>query len=119
MWGLTITIAFLTVTSSHGGLVRRSINDKPRPYTSGRNLLTMGGAAEVIKRSFQGAGSELEQMAENLENEVDEISQLAAYINLTETKKMSEALAEAMNIQTVSRFDLSIFPTIAIVLFSS
>ena len=73
----------------------------------------------MIKRSFQGAGSELEQMAENLENEVDEISQLTAYINLTETKKMSEALAEAMNIQTVSRFDLSIFPTIAIVLFSS
>ena len=55
MWSLTITITvvLLSVTSSQGGLVRRSINDKPRPYTSGRNLLTMGGAVEAIKMSFK------------------------------------------------------------------
>merc|ERR1719219_60571 len=100
MWSFTITIAFLlTVTSTHGGLVRRSV--KPKPYTSGKNLLTMGGAGEAIKRSFEGAGAELEKMAKDLETEVDEISQLAAYINLTETERMSEALAEAMNIQSL------------------
>jgi len=61
----------------------------------------MGGAGEAIKRSFEGAGAELEKMAKDLETEVDEISQLAAYINLTETERMSEALAEAMNIQSL------------------
>merc|ERR1719410_2140663 len=102
MWTFTITITLLlTVTSSHGGLVRRSISDKPKPYTSGKNLLTMGSAGEAIKKSFQGAGSELEKMAEDLENEVEEISDLAAYIDLKETERMSEALAEAKNIQSL------------------
>ena len=110
MWGLTITIAFLTVTSSHGGLVRRSINDKPKPYTSAKNLLSMGAAGEAIKKSFEGAGSELEEMARELENEVNSISDLAAYINGTETEKMSEALAEAKNIQSVSQFSTYKFP---------
>merc|ERR1719410_1892211 len=102
MWTFTITITLLlTVTSSHGGLVRRSISDKPKPYTSGKNLLTMGSAGEAIKKSFQGAGSELEKMAKDLENEVEEISDLAAYIDLKETERMSEALAEAKNIQSL------------------
>jgi len=82
-------------------LVRRSINDKPKPYTSAKNLLSMGAAGEAIKKSFEGAGSELEEMARELENEVNSISDLAAYINGTETEKMSEALAEAKNIQSL------------------
>merc|ERR550525_125081 len=102
MRSFTITIAFLlTVSSSYGGLVRRSINDKPKPYTSAKNLLSMGAAGEAIKKSFEGAGSELEEMARELENEVNSISDLAAYINGTETEKMSEALAEAKNIQSL------------------
>ena len=103
MWSLTITIVLLlTVTSSHGGLVRRSINDKPRPYTSGKDLLTMGGAGEAIRKSFEGF--ELEEMAKDLEKELVEISQVAAHINFTETEKMSEALALAKNIKSVGRF---------------
>merc|ERR1712066_757394 len=93
MGSFTIAIAFLlSVTSSEGGLVRRSINDKPKPYTNGKDLLTMGEAGEAIKRSFQAAGAELEQMAEDLENEVESISKLTAYIDLTETEKISKAL---------------------------
>ena len=64
----------------------------------------MKGASDAIKRSFKQAGSDLEDLAKDLENEVDEIAQLSAYINLTETERMSEALAEAMNIQSVSKF---------------
>ena len=111
MRSFTITIAFLlTVSSSYGGLVRGSINDKPKPYTSAKNLLSMGAAGEAIKKSFEGAGSELEEMARELENEVNSISDLAAYINGTETEKMSEALAEAKNIQSVSQFSTYKFP---------
>ena len=119
MWSFTITIAFLlTVASSHGGVVRRSINDKPKPYTSGKNLFTLGDAGEAIQRSFQGAGAELEKMAKDLENEVEEISQLAAYIDHKETEKMSDALAEAMNIQNVKRFYFN-FPPFNFISFSS
>merc|ERR550532_2742987 len=97
MWSLTITIVLLlTATSSQGGLVRRSINDKPRPYTSGKDLLTMGGAGEAIRKSF-----ELEELAKDLEKELAEISQVAAHINFTETEKMSEALALAKNIKSL------------------
>jgi len=102
MWSFTIAIAFvLSVTSSQGGLVRRSINDKPKPYTNGIDLLTMGEAGEAIKRSFQAAGAELEQMAEELENEVESITKLTTYIDLTETEKISKALAEAMDIKSL------------------
>ena len=69
----------------------------------------MKDASDAIKRSFKSAGKDLEDLARDLEQEVDEIAQLSAYINLTETEKMSEALAEAMNIKSVRRFIFLIF----------
>ena len=102
MFSFTFTFTFtigllLTATSSYG---------EEKVYTSGKNLLKMEGASKAIIRSFRAAGSELEDLAEKLEKEVDEIAQLSAYINTTQTEKMSEALAEAMNIQSVRRFIL-------------
>ena len=109
MWSNTIiiTLLLLALTSSYGGVVRRSIQKKP--FQSGKELLSMKDASDAIKRSFKSAGKDLEDLARDLEQEVDEIAQLSAYINLTETEKMSEALAEAMNIKSVRRFIFLIF----------
>ena len=101
MWSFTITITFtlgllLTATSSYG---------ENKPYGSGKDLLSLKGASDAIKRSFQKAGSELEDLAKDLKQEVDEIAKLSAYLNQTETEEMSEALSEAKDIQTVSRFN--------------
>merc|ERR1719219_258707 len=101
MWSNTIiiTLLLLTLTSSYGGVVRRSIQNKP--FQTAKDLLKMKGASDAIKRTFKSAGSDLEDLARDLEQEVDEINQLSAYINLTETEKISEALAEAMNIKNL------------------
>merc|ERR1712154_234114 len=102
MWRLTITITFLlTLTSSHGGMVRRSINDKP--FKSAKDLLSMKGASLAITESFKKAGSDLEDLAKDLEHEVNEIARHTAQIQHPEIKEMSEALTEAMNIQSVRR----------------
>merc|ERR1711988_1205524 len=61
----------------------------------------MKGAGEAIRKSFESAGSDLEALADELDKEVTSIADLAAYINGTETEKMSEALAEAKNIQSL------------------
>ena len=107
MWSLTITLAFLlSASSSHGGLVRRSI--RRNPFNSAKDLLSMKGASEAIKRSFKSAGSELEVLSRDLEQEVYEIEQLTAHIKHTEIEDMLKALAEAMDIQSVSEF--LIFP---------
>ena len=68
----------------------------------------MKGASEAIKRSFKSAGSELEVLSRDLEQEVNEIEQLTAHIKHTEIEDMLKALAEAMDIQSVSEF--LIFP---------
>jgi uncharacterized protein YoxC len=102
MKSLTITLTIgllLTATSSYGGVVKRSVESKP--FKSAKDLLKMKGASDAIKRSFDKAGTELEDLAEKLEKEVDNIAQLSAYINTTQTEQMSEALAEAMNIQSL------------------
>ena len=104
MWSFTITLTLLlTAASSYGGVVRRSTT-KYKLYKGGIDLLSMTGASEAIKRSFQKVGSELEVLASDLEREVDDIAQLSAYINGTETEKMAEALADAINIGSVRRF---------------
>ena len=113
MWSFTIGLLLLSASSTYGGMVGEN-----KPYESGKDLLSLKGASEAIKRSFKEAGSELEDLAEDLKQEVDEIAKLSAYLNHTETEEMSEALAEAKDIQTVSRFNL-IFPLHFIVLFSS
>ena len=79
----------------------------------------MKGASDAIKRSFKSAGKDLEDLAKDLEQEVDEIAQLSAYVNLTETEKMSEALAEAMNIKSVRRFIFFLIFSFNCILFSS
>merc|ERR1712213_170430 len=101
MYSFTI-IAFallLSASISSGGVVRRSIQSKP--YKNAKELLSMKGAGEAIKTSFESAGSNLEALADELDKEVTSIADLAAYINGTETEKMSEALAEAKNIQSL------------------
>merc|ERR1712165_30603 len=106
---ITITIAFLlTATSTYGGVVRRSVSKKP--YNNAKELLQMKGASQKIKEGFETAGAELQTLATKLENEVESLSQLTAYLDLKETKRMKDALAEAMNIKSlmnVQRTELS------------
>merc|ERR1711884_748474 len=106
---ITITIAFLlTGTSTYGGVVRRSVSNKP--YNNAKELLQMKGASQKIKEGFETAGAELQTLATKLENEVESLSQLTAYLDLKETKRMKDALAEAMNIKSlmnVQRTELS------------
>merc|ERR1711874_521287 len=100
MQSFTVAIAILSSLSfSSGGVVRRSVESKP--YENAKELLSMTGAGEAIKNSFESAGSDLEDLADELDKEVTSIADLAAYINGTETEKMSEALAEAKNIQSL------------------
>merc|ERR1712241_803720 len=106
---ITITIAFLlTATSTYGGVVRRSVSNKP--YNNAKELLQMKGASQKIKEGFETAGAELQTLATKLENEVESLSQLTAYLDLKETKRMKDALAEAMDIKSlmnVQRTELS------------
>jgi len=106
---ITITIAFLlTATSTYGGVVRRSVSNKP--YNNAKELLQMKGVSQRIKEGFENAGAELQTLATKLENEVESLSQLTAYLDLKETKRMKDALAEAMNIKSlmnVQRTELS------------
>ena len=62
----------------------------------------MKGASEAIKKAFDSAGNEMEELADKLEEEVDSLARLSSYINDTETERISDALAEALNIQNVS-----------------
>jgi len=99
---IIISIAFLlTATSSYGGVVRRSVSKKP--YNDAKELLSMKGASDMIKKGFKSAGSELQTLAKKLEDEVDDLASLTAYLNLDETERMTDALAEAKNIKSVSR----------------
>jgi len=61
----------------------------------------MKGASDAIKRSFQNAGNEMEELAHRLEEEVDSLARLSSYINITETEKIADTLAEALNIQNL------------------
>merc|ERR1712209_5614 len=100
MQSFTIAIAILfSLSFSSGGVVRRSVESKP--YENAKEFLSMKGAGEAIKNSFESAGSDLEDLTDKLDKEVTSIADLAAYINGTETEKMSEALAEAKNIQSL------------------
>ena len=105
----TITLLLLLAASfSNGGVVKRSIQDKP--FNSGKELLKMKGASDAIKKSFKQASGELDNLAEKIEDEVDDLARLSSYINQTDTEKVTEALAEALNIQNVSRkIDILIF----------
>lgn len=76
-----------------------------RPFQSAKELLSMRGASDAIKRSFMSAGSDLENLAQDLEREIREITQLSAYINNTETKSVTAALAEAKDIEDVEKFN--------------
>merc|ERR1712018_331933 len=80
-------------------MVKRSTNDKP--FKSAKDLLTMKGASLAITESFKKAGSDLEDLAKDLEHEVNEIARHTAQIQHPEIKEMSEALTEAMNIQSL------------------
>ena len=98
----TITLLLLLAASfSNGGVVKRSIQDKP--FKSGKELLQMKDASDAIKTSFKQASGELDNLAERIEEEVDDLARLSSYINQTDTEKVTEALAEALNIQNVSR----------------
>ena len=101
MW-LKVTLILLLAgcSSAAPGRLRRSIKDNP--YDNAKNLLQMKDASAAIVKQFESAGGELENLAERLEQEVDNVAQLSAYINGTQTEKMSEALAEALNIKDVS-----------------
>merc|ERR1719225_47975 len=97
---IIITVGFLlTATSSYGGVVRRSVNKKP--YNNAKELLQMKGASDAIRKGFQSAGSELHDLAKKLEDEVKDLSDLTAYLDLKETERMKDALAEAMNIKSL------------------
>merc|ERR1711994_1032225 len=70
----------------------------------------MKGASQAITRSFKKAGTDLEDLAKNLEEEVNEIARLTAKIKHPEIKDMSEALTEAIDIQNLmndQRIELS------------
>jgi len=96
----TITLLLLLAASfSNGGVVKRSIQDKP--FKSGKELLQMKDASDAIKTSFKQASGELEGLAGKIENEVNELASLSSYINETETEKITDALAEALNIQNI------------------
>ena len=77
----------------------------------------MKGASEAIKKAFKSAGNEMEELADKLEEEVDGVLRIFHYINITLTEKISEALAEALNIQSVG--DNFLFSLTTFVLFSS
>ena len=97
----TSLILLLAASCSNGGVVKRSIPDKP--YKDGKELLKMKGASDAIKKSFAQASGQLDNLAEKIEDEVDDLARLSSYINQTDTVKITEALAEALNIQNVSR----------------
>merc|ERR1712045_195847 len=61
----------------------------------------MKGASDAIRKGFQSAGSELHDLAKKLEDEVKDLSDLTAYLDLKETERMKDALAEAMNIKSL------------------
>lgn len=61
----------------------------------------MKGASEAIKKAFDSAGNEMEELAERLEEEVETLARLSSYINTTQTEQISDALAEALNIQNL------------------
>ena len=58
----------------------------------------MRGASYAIRRSFRIAEYEMEELAELLEEEMDGFARLSSYVNITETEKISDALAEALKI---------------------
>merc|ERR550525_598155 len=93
----TITLSLLVATS-YGGVVRRSI---PSSIKNGKDLLSMKGASDAIKRSFKSAGKELEELSDKLEKEVKRLVKLSAYINETQAQKITDALAEAKNINSL------------------
>lgn len=95
---ITITLTLLAATS-HGGVVRRSIDRNI--VKNGKELLSMKGASDAIKRSFKSAGKELEDLSEELEKEVKRLVKLSAYINETQAQKITDALAEAKNINSL------------------
>merc|ERR1712154_287128 len=92
---ITITLTLLAATT-HGGVARRSIASSV--VKSGKDLLSMKGASDAIKRSFKSAGKELEELSDKLEEEVKRLVKLSAYINETQAQKITDALAEAKNI---------------------
>ena len=102
----TITLSLLAATT-YGAVVRRSIGSGAFGKTGGtaKDLLSMKGASDAIKRSFKSAGEDLEEMAKKLEDEVANLARLSAYINETQAESISDALTEAKNINSVSRYD--------------
>merc|ERR1719414_1455401 len=91
MQSFTVAIAILcSLSFSSGGVVRRSVESKP--YENAKELLSMKGAGEAIKKSFESAGSDLEDLADKLDKEVTSIADLAAYINGTEAKKIQSLM---------------------------
>merc|ERR1719379_1561205 len=87
---IIITVGFLlTATSTYGGVVRRSVSKKP--YNNAKELLQMKGASDAIRKGFQSAGSELHTLAKKLEDEVKDLSDLTAYLDLKETERMKDA----------------------------
>ena len=99
---ITITLTLLAA-ASHGGVARRSIDRNL--VKNGKDLLLMKGASDAIKRSFKNAGKELEDLSEKLEKEVKRLVKLSAYINETQAQEITDALAEAKNINSVSRYN--------------
>merc|ERR1712154_413753 len=95
---ITITLTLLAATT-HGGVARRSIASSV--VKSGKDLLSMKGASDAIKRSFKSAGKELEELSDKLEEEVKRLVKLSAYINETQAQKITDALAEAKNINSL------------------
>ena len=99
MRSLTITLLLtLTLTSCYGGVTRRSLQNKP--FQNGKELLALKGASDVIKRSFETAGSGLEALAEDLE--MDDLATAFRTLDLDETERLGDLLAEAKNIPSVS-----------------
>merc|ERR1712004_698695 len=91
MQSFTVAIAILcSLSFSSGRVVRRSVESKP--YENTKELLSMKGAGEAIKKSFESAGSDLEDLADKLDKEVTSIADLAAYINGTEAKKIQSLM---------------------------
>ena len=98
MWSLTITLLLtLTLTSCYGGVTLRSFQNR-----TGKELLAIKGASDVIKRSFETAGSELEALVEGLE--MDDLATAIRTLDLNENERLVDLLAEGKNIKSVSRF---------------
>ena len=102
----TITLSLLAVTT-YGAVVRRSIGSSAFGINGGnaKDLLSMKGASDAIKRSFKSSGEELEDMAKKLEEEVANLARLSAHINETQAQRITDALAEAKDTNSVSRYD--------------